>query len=54
MKSCAFFGHRDIYEKGLFERVTKIVIELIENEGFTQFYSGGRGKRIINVCDFKH
>ena len=43
MKSCAFFGHRDIYEKGLFERVTKILIELIENEGFTQFYSGGRG-----------
>ena len=43
MKSCAFFGHRDINYEPYRERIREILIALIEREGITQFYSGHRG-----------
>lgn len=43
MKSCAFFGHRNMNVKQYRERLLTIIIDLIENQGVTQFYSGFRG-----------
>ena len=43
MKSCAFFGHRDTNYELQRERIWQILINLIEREGITQFYSGNRG-----------
>ncbi len=43
MKSCVFFGHRNKNYQAYKPKLTKILEDLIENEGFTQFYSGGRG-----------
>ena len=43
MKSCVFFGHRDVNYEPHRERIRKILIALIEREGITQFYSGNRG-----------
>ena len=43
MKSCAFFGHRDINVEQYKEKLLHIITELIENNGVTQFYSGFRG-----------
>ena len=43
MKSCAFFGHRDMNYEPQRERIREILIDLIEREGITQFYSGNRG-----------
>lgn len=43
MKSCAFFGHRDINAEQYREKLLRIIIDLIENDGVTQFYSGFRG-----------
>ncbi len=43
MKSCVFFGHRDMNVEQYREKLLRIVIDLIENKGVTQFYSGFRG-----------
>lgn len=43
MKSCAFFGHRDMDYELQRERIREVLIALIEGEGVTQFYSGNRG-----------
>ncbi len=43
MKSCAFFGHRDMNVKQYREKLLNSVIELIDNKGVTQFYSDFRG-----------
>ena len=43
MKSCAFFGHRDMDYEPQRERIREVLIDLIEREGVTQFYSGNRG-----------
>ena len=43
MKSCAFFGHRQGNYSPEEEKLRDILIDLIENEGVTQFYAGGRG-----------
>ena len=43
MKTCVFFGHRDIDYRKDGEKLKQTIVALIENEGFTQFYSGGRG-----------
>ena len=43
MKTCVFFGHRDIDYRKDREKLKQTIVVLIENEGFTQFYSGGRG-----------
>ena len=41
MKACVFFGHRDDNYCRYKERIVEILIDLIENSGVTQFYSGG-------------
>ncbi len=43
MKSCAFFGHRNMNVKQYREKLLNIIVELIECKGVTQFYSGFRG-----------
>ena len=43
MKSCVFFGHRAGNYEDVEGRFKEILIHLIENEGVTEFYSGGRG-----------
>lgn len=43
MKSCAFFGHRNMYAERYRKRLLQILTDLIENRGVTQFYSGFRG-----------
>lgn len=43
MKTCVFFGHRDIYQPNCRQKIIEVLEDLIKNEGFTQFYSGGRG-----------
>ena len=43
MKSCAFFGHRNMNVGQYKAKLLHIIIDLIENEGVTQFYSGYRG-----------
>ena len=43
MKICAVFGHRKADYAPFKEKIRLKMIELIENEGVTQFYSGGRG-----------
>ncbi len=43
MKSCAFFGHRDMNVGQYREKLLQIITDLIENRGVTQFYSGFRG-----------
>lgn len=43
MKSCAFFGHRHLNVQQYKEKLLQIVVDLIENKGITQFYSGYRG-----------
>ena len=41
-KSCCFTGHRNVPEgKALEEEVKKILADLIENHGVTDFYCGG-------------
>lgn len=43
MKTCAFFGHRNMNVEQYREKLLHIIIDLIENKGVTQFYSGFRG-----------
>ena len=43
MKSCAFFGHRNMVVEQYREKLLSIITDLIENRGVTQFYSGFRG-----------
>ncbi len=62
--TCTFFGHRDCDEK-IYENLKKAIIELIQNEGVTQFYVGNNGgfdrlvlralgecKRIFSYIDY--
>ena len=43
MASCAFFGHRHINAEQYRDKLLQTLIDLIENKGVTQFYSGFRG-----------
>ncbi len=43
MKSCAFFGHRYLNAEQYRDKLLRIIPDLIENKGVTQFYSGFRG-----------
>lgn len=43
MKACVFFGHRKGDYKSVESKINKVVMDLIEREEVTQFYSGGRG-----------
>ncbi len=43
MKSCAFFGHRNINVEQYREKLLKTLVDMIENMGVTHFYSGYRG-----------
>jgi uncharacterized phage-like protein YoqJ len=43
MKSCAFFGHRNMIVEQYREKLLNIIIDLIENKNVIQFYSGFRG-----------
>lgn len=43
MKSCAFFGHRDMNYEPQRERIREILVDLIDREENVQFYSGNRG-----------
>lgn len=43
MKSCAFFGHRNMIMEQYREKLLHIIIDLIENKDVIQFYSGFRG-----------
>ena len=49
MKTCVFFGHRDMNCQQYREKLKQILTDLIKYEGFTQFYSGGRGA-FDNLC----
>ena len=49
MKTCAFIGHREGDYEEYREYIEDILIDLIEEEGVTQFYSGGRGK-FDDIC----
>ena len=44
MKTCVFFGHGKEDYSPYIEELEEIIVNLIENEGVIQFYSGGRGK----------
>ena len=44
-KICTFAGHGEIYgENTLKEKLKKEIINLIENQGVTTFYNGGKGQ----------
>ena len=43
MKSCAFFGHGDYDYRSYEKEIKDSIVDLIENYGVTQFYTGGRG-----------
>ena len=43
IKSCAFFGHRNMCAEQYREKLLHIITYLIENKGVTHFYSGFRG-----------
>ena len=44
-KSCSFFGHRKIkYSEKLYERVEKVIKNLIDIEGVTVFLFGSRSE----------
>lgn len=43
MKSCAFFGHRNMNVEQYQERLLKVITYLIEKKDVGQFYSGYRG-----------
>ena len=43
MKACAFFGHGKEDYESYKEYIEEIIVDLIEEKGITQFYSGGRG-----------
>lgn len=43
MKSCAFFGHRNMNMERYKDILYKVVVDLIEDKGVKQFYSGYRG-----------
>ena len=43
MKACAFFGHRQYPYEVHRNAIKNSIVDLIENYGVTQFYSGGRG-----------
>lgn len=49
MKACAFFGHRNWGSEECKEEIKNSIIDLIENYGVAQFYSGGRGN-FDNLC----
>ena len=49
MKTCVFFGHRNFDYEPYREKIEQIVVDLIENEGVTDFYNGGRG-RFDSIC----
>lgn len=51
MKSCAFFGHRYIDPEIFGKDMHHILVDLIENKGVTQFYSGFRGD-FDRLCSF--
>ena len=44
MKICVFFGHAEMDYTAYKDDLEEIIIDMIEWEGVTQFYSGGRGK----------
>lgn len=48
MKSCTFFGHRNMNAEQYREKLLHVIVDLIENKGVTQFYSGFRGN--FDVC----
>ncbi len=51
MKTCAFFGHREIWEN-IDSKLNDVLIELIEKKGVTKFYVGNQGafdKIAVNV-----
>lgn len=43
MYSCAFFAHGKIGAEQYGAKLLRIITDLIENKGVTQFYSGFRG-----------
>ncbi len=53
--TCTFFGHRDC-DENIYENLKKAIIELIQNEGVTQFYVGNNGSfdrlviRVLKDC----
>ncbi len=49
MKKCCFFGHAEYRYEDYREAIKAAIISLIENEGVTAFYSGGRGE-FDNLC----
>ena len=50
MKSCAFFGHRNMNVRQYRVKLVQILTDLIENKGVTQFYSGYRGNFDVYCC----
>ena len=49
MKKCCFFGHAHFPYEDCRNTIKAIVIDLIEQQGVTVFYSGGRGD-FDNLC----
>ncbi len=43
MATCAFFGHAKMAPELYKDKLNEILVDLIENKGVTEFYSGGRG-----------
>ena len=54
MVSCAFFGHRHMRVEQYREKLLHIIIDLIENNSVTQFYSGFRGSFDIYCSSLIH
>lgn len=54
-KICCFCGHRQILDMNFTEIIKKNIIDLVENEEVTTFYSGGMGnfdnwcEKIVNI-----
>lgn len=42
MKSCTFFGHRQIWEN-IDDVLTNVLVDFIENQGVAKFYVGNQG-----------
>ena len=43
-KICSFCGHRTIITENLEEKIYTNIYNLIKNQGYTSFYSGGMGE----------
>ena len=49
-KICVFCGHKIVFDKDTEDRVYATLADLIQNEGYNTFYSGGMGE-FDQICE---